>query len=75
MLLIQNTYSCFQKGISESLARKWCKPYSKVKEWACVQSQLVIHMVSLRVRGMRKKIRSLPFEDGAALIAKCLNIF
>lgn len=25
-----------QKTISESLFRKWGKPYSKVKEWVCV---------------------------------------
>lgn len=42
-------------------------PYSKVKEW--VQSQLsIIFTVSLRLRGIQKKIKSLPFENKAAFV-------
>lgn len=38
------------------------------KEWVCVQGLLsIIRAVSLRLRGTRRKIRSFPFEDEAAL--------
>lgn len=48
--------------------KKWGKPYSKVMERVCVQTQLsVIHAVCVRLRGMRKKIRILPFEDVAVV--------
>ena len=61
-------YEAFQRRTSEVLAAKWMKPYSRVIGWMRVQSQLsIIRAVSLRLRGKRKKIRSLPYEDGAAM--------
>lgn len=55
--------------ISETLARKWSKTNFQIMEWVHVQIQLlsIVGAVPLRLRGMRKKIRSLPFENGAVL--------
>jgi len=61
-------FSIFQKRTSEVLCRKWKKPFAQIMEWVRVQTQLsIIRAVSMRLRGTRKKIRSLPFEDGSAL--------
>lgn len=66
--VLHKEYSTFQKRIGETLARKWKKPYCHVIGWLRVQCQLsIIRAVSLRLRGTRRKIRSLPFEDGAGI--------
>lgn len=69
--VLHKEYSAFQKRSSEILAQKWGKPYSEVIGWLRVQSQIsVIRAVSMRLRGTRRRIRGLPFEDGAALSLK-----
>jgi len=67
--VLHKEYVAFQRRTSEALAVKWRKPYAQVIGWLRVQSQLsIIRAVSLRLRGTRRKIRALPFEDGAAIL-------
>lgn len=44
----------FGKRINEYLAREWGKPYSKVKEWVCVQSQLSIIIRAVFARNVNE---------------------
>ena len=52
--------------IASVLADKWCKSYSAVKNFVYVQTEFsIIRAVSMRLRGTRRMIRSIPWEDGA----------
>lgn len=66
--VIHKEYAAFQRKTGETLAMKWNKPYSQIIGWLRIQNQFaVIRAISLRIRGTRRRIRSLPFEDGAAM--------
>uniref|UniRef100_A0A8D8SFY5 Uncharacterized protein n=2 Tax=Cacopsylla melanoneura TaxID=428564 RepID=A0A8D8SFY5_9HEMI len=52
--------------LASVLADKWSKSYSAVKNFVYVQTEFsIIRAVSMRLRGTRRMIRSIPWEDGA----------
>jgi len=66
--VVHKEFTAFQKRLYQNLAEKWSKPLSQVTSWVKVKIQYsIIRAVSLRLRGTRKKIRSLGLEDGSAL--------
>lgn len=66
--VLHKEYAVFQKRLAETLTTKWKKPFSQTLGWIRIQGQMsIIRAVSLRLRGTRRHIRYLPYEDGAAL--------
>ena len=66
---LHREFDAFLKRLSVRLAAKWSKPLSQVMGWTRVKIQFaVIKAVDLRLRGSRKKFRSLGLEDGAGMI-------
>ena len=61
-------YASFQRRLASQLAAKWDKPYSVVMAWVRTRTQFsIIRAVDLRLRGTRRKVYGIPFQDGAAV--------
>mmetsp|Transcript_17100 Transcript_17100/g.22593 ORF Transcript_17100/g.22593 Transcript_17100/m.22593 type:complete len:103 (+) Transcript_17100:238-546(+) len=68
---LHREFEAFLKKLSVRLATKWCKPLSQVMGWSRIKiSFAVIKAVDLRLRGSRKKFRSLGLEDGAGMLLR-----
>lgn len=66
--VLHNEFKKVISRIAHVLSLKWKKNYSIIKNCVLVETEMaVIKAVSMRLRGTRKKIYSIPFEDGAIL--------
>lgn len=66
--VLHKEYDTYVKRLSFNLATKWNKAYSQILSWVKAQLEIsIIKAVGLRIRGTRRLIRSLPYEDGAGI--------
>ena len=61
-------YANFIKRTDDKLSLKWNRSYSKILEWLRVRVEIsIIHAISTRVRGTRRRVRGVGCEDGAGM--------
>ncbi|BET01737.1 Hypothetical protein NTJ_14553 [Nesidiocoris tenuis] len=66
--VMHREYETFLKQMAITLSEKWSKPLSQTTQWVRVKTQMsVIRAISMRIRGTRRRIRSLGLEDGAPI--------
>jgi len=67
---LHREFEAFIKRVAAKLSSKWNKTYSQVMGWVRVKIQFaLIRAVDLRLRGSRKRFRSLGLEDGAGMFS------
>ena len=70
--VLQREGEHFIKRLAARLADKWTKPYSKTMNFVRTQlSLLILRATNHCLRGARRKLSALHFEDGAALPLFC----
>ena len=68
--VLHREYHAYQIRLASKLATKWQRPYSVVMNWVKLRMQFaVFRAVDLRLRGTRRRILGLGWQDGAAIFS------
>ncbi len=63
--VLHTEYAAYQRRLASRLAAKWERPYSAVMAWVRVRTQFaIIRAVDLRIRGRRRRLTGLSFDEG-----------